>query len=383
MPNRKIKILLISHDASLSGAPILLLPLLKYMAGMGVQIDILLGKGGPLESEFAKYGDVTILNRPFLKLNLTSRILHFIERNTTLKWRHRRIFDKINQKIYNGVVSNTSVNGDILSQITHPYCVYVHELKTTSSFFKTKNSLTKQLSNASKIFYPSYAVRNFLHYDCQVPIIKTVHMPYFFDVHKIGNVNSRLKELKDDGNILIGMSGGVSIRKGIFPFIETLNFIVKNIEFKKKFKFVWVGANLAMPELDAILPLIEKLKLEQYLVFLPITNVPLESIACLDVFFLSSIEDPYPLVAIEAALLKKPIVCFSNAGGTPEFVEEDAGICVPLYDISAAASAIVKLAESEELRLKLGSTGYEKSLSQHCNISIAKGFLNEILYENE
>ena len=60
-----------------------------------------------------------------------------------------------------------------------------------------------------------------------------------------------------------------------------------------------------------------------------------------DVFVLTSREDPYPLVCLEAAALSKPIVCFAGAGGMPEFVEEDCGFVVPYLDLAAMAEGIV------------------------------------------
>ena len=44
-----------------------------------------------------------------------------------------------------------------------------------------------------------------------------------------------------------------------------------------------------------------------------------------------------------------PIVCFDEAGGMPEFVQTDCGKFVPFEDISAAATAIVGLAQDAQL----------------------------------
>ena len=60
-----------------------------------------------------------------------------------------------------------------------------------------------------------------------------------------------------------------------------------------------------------------------------------------DVLFLSSREDPYPLVVLEAAAFAKPAICFKDAGGAPEFVLQDAGIIVPYLDILAVANALL------------------------------------------
>src|SRR6478672_13595265 len=52
------KILIISHDANLNGAPILLLRLMKVLKEHGYTFNTILRKGGPLVNEFKALSDV-------------------------------------------------------------------------------------------------------------------------------------------------------------------------------------------------------------------------------------------------------------------------------------------------------------------------------------
>jgi glycosyltransferase involved in cell wall biosynthesis len=79
---------------------------------------------------------------------------------------------------------------------------------------------------------------------------------------------------------------------------------------------------------------------------------------------LPSREDPLPLVAIEAAKCGLPLVCFADAGGTPDLVGEDAGFVVPLEDTETMADKILKLVEDPDLRKNMGKRAREKFLSQ-------------------
>ena len=63
---------------------------------------------------------------------------------------------------------------------------------------------------------------------------------------------------------------------------------------------------------------------------------------------------------LEAALNALPIVCFANAGGGPELVEEDAGIVVPYLDVGAMAEACIKLYKNTNLRSLFGLTAQAK-----------------------
>src|SRR5690606_13273171 len=80
---------------------------------------------------------------------------------------------------------------------------------------------------------------------------------------------------------------------------------------------------------------------------------------------LSSREDPYPLVVLEAALQEIPVVCFEDAGGAPELIEADAGFVVPFLDINAASDAVIQLILDPGLRQIMGGKGRRKVLERH------------------
>ncbi len=83
-----------------------------------------------------------------------------------------------------------------------------------------------------------------------------------------------------------------------------------------------------------------------------------------DVFLLTSREDPFPLVALEAAQCGVPIVCFADAGGMPAFVEADAGAVVPFADVEAMAGAVTALCADDTRRHALGARARQKLLAR-------------------
>ena len=87
---------------------------------------------------------------------------------------------------------------------------------------------------------------------------------------------------------------------------------------------------------------------------------PLDYLAAVDVFAMVSREDPFPLVSLEAAALGKPVLCFAEAGGTPELVEHDAGAIVPYLDLETMADRLLEFASSEQLRVAMGQRGAAK-----------------------
>jgi glycosyltransferase involved in cell wall biosynthesis len=76
-----------------------------------------------------------------------------------------------------------------------------------------------------------------------------------------------------------------------------------------RIKFVWVGYQSAEEYAQAVYEA-EKLGLEKTVIFTGLKESPQDYYQLFDLFLLSSREDPFPLAALEAAALGKPLFCF-------------------------------------------------------------------------
>jgi len=76
----------------------------------------------------------------------------------------------------------------------------------------------------------------------------------------------------------------------------------------------------------------------------------------MDIFALTSREDPFPLVMLEAAAIKLPMVCFAQSGGGPEFAEIGGGLVVPYLDVPAFAGCLAELAGDVARRRAIGAS---------------------------
>ena len=76
-------------------------------------------------------------------------------------------------------------------------------------------------------------------------------------------------------------------------------------------------------------------------------------------------EDPYPLVNLEAAAAATPIVCFDGSGGARELVEDDCGAVTPYLDVAAMADAVVRMLVSEAERRRAGARARAKVCERH------------------
>ena len=165
------------------------------------------------------------------------------------------------------------------------------------------------------------------------------------------------------GTIVVGGSGVIGWRKGTDLFVQLAKHVLALTA--TPVMFVWLGGPRASGEYPRLRYEAEVLGIDKHLVFPGQVDTPARYFAQFDIFALTSREDPFPLVMLEAGSLGKPIVCFDNAGGTPEVVEDDAGIVVPYLDIEAMAKAVVRLAEDPELRARFGENARRKIIDRH------------------
>jgi glycosyltransferase involved in cell wall biosynthesis len=135
-------------------------------------------------------------------------------------------------------------------------------------------------------------------------------------------------------------------------------------------RFVWAGGAGHPDEGD---PPVEedtaKLGLEDRVHFVGEFTSPADVFGMFDVFCLTSREDPFPLVMLEAAAMGVPIASFAN-GGVVELAaaggpEGPLAMVVDYLDVASLARAVVDLLDDAEARAELGGRAREHVLANH------------------
>jgi glycosyltransferase involved in cell wall biosynthesis len=178
------------------------------------------------------------------------------------------------------------------------------------------------------------------------------------------------EELKIPANAyVIGGSGTTDWRKSPDLFVQLARALQKRMA-PKEVHFVWVGGDASGPEFGMLWHDVRRIGLEPFVHFVGHRENPRDYFAAFDAFALTSREDPYPLVVLEAAALGLPILGFEKSGGIGEFVENDAGFMVPYLDVEAMSARAAELLSDENLRRKLGARAREKAAQRH-DVSVA------------
>jgi glycosyltransferase involved in cell wall biosynthesis len=116
------------------------------------------------------------------------------------------------------------------------------------------------------------------------------------------------------------------------------------------------------PERDSIEQQIERSRLTEHVRLLGVRYDIEQLLAGADAFLLSSISEGIPVTLIEAMAARLPVVA-TDVGGVSEVVEDGrTGLLAPARSSEQLAAALVRLAESRQLRQELGARGLERAL---------------------
>jgi len=104
-----------------------------------------------------------------------------------------------------------------------------------------------------------------------------------------------------------------------------------------------------------------------------------DSLLPFDIFLLSSREDPYPLVVLEAAFQKVPTICFKEAGGIKEFVGDDAGWCMPGFSEENMVEKLNEISLDSASITQKGIIAQGNVMKIHGDRNRAKDLFHQIL----
>lgn len=363
-------ILFVSHDANRAGAQILLLRFLKLLKNHpDFKFSILLKEGGIIENEFEKLATTYFWKEKSNK-SQNSLIKKITNKIFKEKFSEKDLLQKLAEQKFDLIVSNTVTNGELLEKLSTlnvPISTYVHELEIGIQQYTSPESFQQTLKVTKSYIVCAESVKANLIKNHNIDATEIKVLPSLLpdSVLSFESSKSNIIALKNKYNIpenifLVGGMGTVDLRKGVDVFLQVAN----HLKDKKDIYFLWVGGQNT--EIEYKIFQIDKGRLALKNVIFQISiNNPLDFMDAFDVFFVSSREDPYPLVVLEAAILAKPIICFDKAGGAKDFVENDCGFVVDYLDVNEVVKKIIELKEDPILRKEFGDSAKRKALERH------------------
>ena len=353
LDTQKATILVVAHEATRSGAPILALNLVQKLSARYNVISLVLG-GGELVDHFRRASAALFLAD---RQGTTDEQLSVIIKEIT--GRHALLFGIVNSAESRMVLLALKAENVPTVSLIHEFAAYTRPrtaipdviMQSTETVFSTKITLENAISNSC--LYPGRSIHLEPQGKCIVPAASIGAAETSIEKRWL------MENLRPDGGqrkfLVIGV-GNVELRKGVDLFIECAT-IIKNQKGGERFQFVWIGDGFD-PERDGIYSVyladqIKRGDVEPQVKILRSTSQIEVAYQAADLLLISSRLDPLPNVAIDALTLGLPVFCFEKTTGIADFLSEH-GLkeqCVARYlDAHDLALKVRSLADSEELR---------------------------------
>ncbi len=296
----KTTLLLVGHDAQPHGAQILLLHLARHYAQVcGIDVQILLLGPGPLVPDYQKVGAVTLTNDKAAIANIISY--------------YARI--GIRAAIINSVASARLVPA--LAEHGIESTLLVHEMPKLLAEHNLQMSAKLGALAAKTVVFPGeYPYQRFCE-ALQVKLNNALIMPQgnyqnmrFSEVAR-AEIRQRYK-IPEHAFLVLGCGFG-DIRKGFDLFIQIARTCFRE---RHDIYFIWIGEIQPMLRVHLADEIADALATDRLL--LPgFCKDPAPYFSAADVFALTSREDPFPTVVMEAIACGVPVVAFENSGAVP------------------------------------------------------------------
>ncbi|MCS0497831.1 glycosyltransferase [Ancylobacter sp. MQZ15Z-1] len=351
-PNRP-NVLIVSHQASRTGAPILTLNIGEKLSAR-YNVTFMCLTGGELIDDFCAASEevvdaglhsmewedyVDLIGRMTEKRDFAFAVVNSVESHAVLR--------ALNQC---GVPTVTLLHE--FASYTGKKAAFPEAMRfADDTIFSTRLTLDNAFDNNLMDFTPTLHVLP--QGQCRIPTPK-------LSAGSSEAERSRLREalapeLAGDRQFVVLGAGTVEIRKGVDLFIEIATRVL-NGPGAERIRFAWIGAGYA-PDRDFAYSVylrdqLKRAGIENRVTILPATSEIEYAYELTDVLLLSSRLDPLPNVAIDALCRGLPVLCFKEATGIADLLAagglQDA--CLGEYmDTTELAEKIRALATSQAL----------------------------------
>jgi glycosyltransferase involved in cell wall biosynthesis/GT2 family glycosyltransferase len=346
-----LKVLFVSHDASITGAPVLLLNIMQWLKHHAVvDMHLLLLHDGPLLPNFKECCPVMLCpdaNPDLLELKEFCAIPDLIYANTIASVR----------------------SYESLSKMGIPIITHVHELERVIHLVANEEILKTMTTFTLRYIAASESVRQNLIVNHGIENSQTCTINDFISIDNIPFPIDK-KELRrqfglpEEGFLVVGCGMG-SWRKGVDLFIEVAQRVIVGSRLNNV-HFCWIGDIL--PDIGKFIDhekMVQEFGIIGKISFTGFRKDFKDFFHSADLFLLTSREDPFPLVALEACECQLPVICFADAGGMQDFIIRGAGYVVPYEDVDSMAEKVRVLLHDEKLRLSLGENARSLLVKSH------------------
>lgn len=381
MKGGPLRLLLVTHNLNLEGAPLLFAEYAAHLVQTGARVTVLAGQEGPLREHFIRAGaTVRVLDAdPAAAANPDELHAALNRLSLTLDW------DDIDLVVANTVMSFWGV---LLARhhAGRPALFYIHESNPPALFFqRTTPALLpaahEAFRRATAVSFNTPATQA---YYAGLGSGKNFHLnPAWIDVAAIDAFRAahpraalRTQLGLRDGELLVANIGTVCERKGQHDFLRAIEWLARlDPALVARCRFLMVGGRDTPydREIDKDLAVLNRPNVQ----VVKETTRAFDYFAAADVFVCTSYEESFPRVVLEAMAFEVPVVS-TNVHGIPYMLRDgtDAALVNP-GDIAALAAALrqtlgdpsVARTRTASARARVGEFDAKVLLPQHARFT--------------
>ena len=363
----RLRLLLITHNLNLEGAPLFLLDYATYFVReAGFSIEVLSCQEGPLRGAFEALGaKITLVDRHRIYSAGTPE--EFQARVAEVA--HQVDFSLIDLVVCNTLVSYWGIH--LAHQANRPSLFYIHESSSVFRFFEKMLPLAMHalvhaafrlstralfLCHATEAYYKDLDVRG--NFRLVPSWISIDVIERFKQQHSRAELRRRYGYREDE--TIIANIGTVCERKGQHTFIRAVEHFNQQHHGGRGYRFLLVGGRAGI-YLDLLVEEIKRMAIPNIDIIME-TRDAYHYFALSDLFVCSSFEESFPRVVLEAMAFRTPIVS-TDVHGIPEMVHQrQEAYLVPPGDHLALSRMMKTCLDKERGGKSLTPTAYSKVL---------------------
>ncbi len=358
---QKQNILIVSHEASLTGAPILALNLVQSLSER-YNVTVLSLRGGEILESF-RSASIAVYTADKIGQFAFGQLIAGICRNCSF------VFAVVNTAEARGVLRHLRAERVRTVTLVHEFASYLRQKNWRKTPFEEVFEGSSEVIFSTELTLKAAQEKNprvnmsrahiFPQGKCHAPRGAVA-------ISKSNDEKVRLNEALRPSSavekrlIVLG-AGTVELRKGVDLFIEMATRVL-NMPGGENAFFFWIGSRYRPDQnWDYSGYLHDQLRragVDKRVIMLSETTEIELAYSLADIFVLSSRLDPLPNVTIDAMSIGLPVICFENASGIANLLA-DAGlkdVCVAAYiDTHDMADKVLALATNPTLRAEVSA----------------------------
>jgi O-antigen biosynthesis protein len=325
-------VLLVGHDAHRNGAQLNLLSFAKELRKQKVPFVILLLGEGVLLDEYKMVGETIVTSSEFLNSSHGSNLLY-----------------DLYERGIRRAICNTTVTGKIARTLkTTGYNVVnlIHELPFAIRLYDLQDALNQIADYSDCIVFATKFGRRKIENIVNLNPNKTAILPqglYNKNIEHSLEDNVIFNNIPTTSKIVIGVGYG-DYRKGIDVFVQVAR---QAYEIDNSIHFIWIGDI----ESEYLARIREEIASPGWSGnfhmpgFMPVY----QALNKADLFLLTSREDPFPSVVLEALAAGLPVIAFQNSGGHVELEDCADVYLVPYLNTASMTTTTITLLNDHKI----------------------------------